>query len=146
MSASAKNVFNQPGLVPDKVVIQRLLYKRIINAATKKRIHLPQPPVFGGGRPHWAAHSLPTLIYLRFLRPCWFIPPAAARPSVPSRLLRSASLLFRSSFPGNWVWVLLVEGKRLGWSCWELARMCVRACLCECVCVVGSELIKDGDP
>lgn len=41
-------------------------------------------------------------------------------------LLRS--LLFHSSFPGNWVWVLVVGSKGLGWSCWEL---CV--CVCECV-------------
>lgn len=41
-------------------------------------------------------------------------------------LCSSHSLLFHSSFLGNWLWVLKVGSKRMGWSCWEL---------CSCVCV-----------
>lgn len=46
-------------------------------------------------------------------------------------LLLPFSPLFHFLFPGNWVWVLMVGSKGLGWSCWEL---CTRVCDCVCVC------------
>ncbi len=105
----------------------------------------PRPLLSAAGDPiHPPTHSLYLFISTSWGRVSSF----PCRRSLLLPLLLFPFLLFHSSFPGNWVWVLAVGGKRLGWSCWELCVCVVSVCVCVYVyvCVLGSELIKDGDP
>lgn len=106
----------------NKLFINKVFCKNIIDSRIKTD-SIPSAPSVACRTRYSLTHSFPILICLYFLGPCYFIPLSLLSPSCSLRL----SLLFRSSFPGNWAWVLVVEGKRLGWNCWEL---CVYMCVC----------------
>lgn len=128
-------MFKQSWLMLQSQAFHTVFYKHSIYIHLSKLILLPQPQLSAAGDPiHPPTQSPFLFIFTSSGRVSSF-------PCRRSLLPFLFSLLFHSLFPGNWVWVLAVGGKGLGWSCWEL---CV--CAHVYVCVLGSELIKDGDP